>query len=491
MGPTTVYIRLMSSAPQTPEPEIGALSQRSGWANDRSLFASRVVVIFATKVAQFVMGGATLFLIAALLGSARSGEYGLLSTWIGMLFAFGQLGMPAAMTFMAGRRGSVRSLERIGLGLTVAISLAIAVVAIAALPFLESTVLRALGGGDVTTSDDLLRVVLAAVPMLLLTQFGAGILYTHGLNRPYNRIQVMVAVAMLILTAILIGFVPFGVSGAVAAYLIANGAGALAVVWEVHKLARHPDGTAGERVAFKAFTKYGLKLYPQSITTFFSYRADVLLLSWLLGDPKAIGYYVVAVRIAEMTFYVPDSISAMLYPAISASTRSEADRMAPAATRLAMLTTFMAAVAVVPAGFAAIWLLLKPEWHAAFPALVVIMPGILSLSLSKVLAAYLSGLGRPLPTTVAGLVGLAVNLGANLLLIPAWGIVGASAASLISYSCHAAVLLFVACRWAKVPPQAFLVPRRAEFDRVRRTFVDALTALRSQVSRRGRGPVLH
>jgi len=155
-----------------------------------------------------------------------------------MLFAFGQLGMPAAMTFMAGRRGSVRSLERIGLGLTVAISLAIAVVAIAALPFLESTVLRALGGGDVTTSDDLLRVVLAAVPMLLLTQFGAGILYTHGLNRPYNRIQVMVAVAMLILTAILIGFVPFGVSGAVAAYLIANGAGALAVVWEVHKLAR-------------------------------------------------------------------------------------------------------------------------------------------------------------------------------------------------------------------------------------------------------------
>jgi O-antigen/teichoic acid export membrane protein len=192
-----------------------------------------------------------------------------------------------------------------------------------------------------------------------------------------------------------------------------------------------------------------------------------------------------------MTFYVPDSISAMLYPAISASTRSEADRMAPAATRLAMLTTFMAAVAVVPAGFAAIWLLLKPEWHAAFPALVVIMPGILSLSLSKVLAAYLSGLGRPLPTTVAGLVGLAVNLGANLLLIPAWGIVGASAASLISYSCHAAVLLFVACRWAKVPPQAFLVPRRAEFDRVRRTFVDALTALRSQVSRRGRGPVLH
>jgi O-antigen/teichoic acid export membrane protein len=480
----------MPSAPKTPEPDLDALPLRSGWANDKSLFASRVVVIFATKVAQFVMGGATLFLIAAMLGSAPSGEYGLLQTWIGMLFAFGQLGMPAAMTFMAGRGGSVKSLERIGLGLTVAISVAITAVALAALPFLESTVLRALGGSDVTTSDDLLRLVLAAIPMMLLTQFGAGILYTRGLNRPYNRIQVAVATAMLILTAILIGFVPFGVSGAVAAYLIANGAGAVAVVYEVHKLAKREEGSAGGPVSVHHFTRYGLKLYPQSITTFFSYRADVLLLSWILGDPKAIGYYVVAVRIAEMTFYVPDSISAMLYPAISASTRSEADRLALAATRLAMLTTFMAAIAVVPAGFAAIWLLLKPEWHAAFPALVVIMPGILSLSLSKVLAAYLSGLGRPLPTTVAGLVGLTVNLGANLVLIPRWGIVGASAASLISYSCHASVLLFVACRWARVSPQAFLVPRRAEFDRVRRMLLDGLAAVRTQTSRRRRGSAL-
>jgi O-antigen/teichoic acid export membrane protein len=150
----------------------------------------------------------------------------------------------------------------------------------------------------------------------------------------------------------------------------------------------------------------------------------------------------------------------------------------------------MAAIAVVPAGFAAIWLLLKPEWHAAFPALVVIMPGILSLSLSKVLAAYLSGLGRPLPTTVAGLVGLTVNLGANLVLIPRWGIVGASAASLISYSCHASVLLFVACRWARVSPRAFLVPRRAEFDRVRRMLLDGLAAVRTQTSRRRRGSAL-
>jgi O-antigen/teichoic acid export membrane protein len=463
----------MPSDPESSSPEVDAPPKRIGWANDTSLFTSRVVVIFATKIAQFVMGGATLFLIAALLGSDRSGEYSLLLVWTGMLFAFGQLGMPAAMTFMAGRGGSVRSLERIQLGLTAAISLAIAVMAIAALPLLETTVLQALGGSDAKTSDDLLRVMLAAVPMLLLTQFGAGILYTHGQNRAYNQIQVAVAAAMLILTTILIGFVPFGVSGAVAAYLVANGAGAVMVVYEVHKLAKRTTDSGGP-VSFREFGKYGIKLYPQSITSFFSYRADVLLLSWMLGDPHLIGYYALAVRIAEMTFYVPDSISAMLYPAISASNRAEADRLAPAVSRLAMLTTFMAAIAVVPAGFVAIWVLLKPEWHAAFPALVVIMPGILSLSLSKVLAAYVSGLGRPIATAVAGVVGLTVNLAVNLLLIPRWGIVGASAASLISYTCHASILLFVSSRWAGVSPLAFILPGRAEVKRVAATISGVL-----------------
>ena len=479
----------MPPTPQAPGPDADALPKRAGWANDTSLFASRVVVIFATKIAQFVMGGATLFLALVLLSTAQYGEYGVLLTWVGLLFAFGQLGMPAAMTYMAGRGGSVKSLQRIELGLTAAISLALAAAAIVALPVLETTALKALAGSDATASDDLLRLMLVAVPMLLLTQFGAGILYTHGENRAYNRIQVAVAAAMLILTALLLGFVPFGVSGAIAAYLIANGAGAIAVVYEVHKLARRTEGTLSGPVPFGEFARYGLKLYPQSITSFFSYRADVLLLSWMLGDLKVIAAYYMAVRIAEMTFYVPDSISAMLYPAISASNRAEADRLAPAVSRMAMLTTFMAAVAVVPAGFVMIFGFLRPEYHAAFPALVVIMPGILSLSLSKVLASYVSGLGRPIATAVAGIVGLTVNLAANLILIPRWGIVGASAASLISYTCHASILLFVSSRWAKVSPLAFIVPRRAEFERVRRMLLEGLAMVRSAAMRRWRGPV--
>jgi O-antigen/teichoic acid export membrane protein len=470
--------------PDTTAPGGPVPVERVGWANDKSLFAGRVAQVFATKIAQFILGATTLFLIARLLDTEGNGEYGLLQTWVGLLFAIGQLGMPAAMTYMAGRGKSVVSLGRIALGLTVAISVVIAAAAIIALPVLQDSVLRAFSRAK--ASEDLLRIVLIALPCLLLMQFSAGILYTRGLNRVFNLIQVAQAALMLALTLLLVGVIPLGVPGAVAAFLIASIAGAVAAVYEVGRLARRPEGSAGPAAAASEFMSYGIRLYPQNVMSFFNYRVDVLLLSWMLGYRadvlQLIGFYYIAVRLAEMVFYVPDSIASMLYPAISASERHEADRFAPAVSRFAMLATMLAAVAIIPAAFVAIWLIL-PNYKPAFPALLVIMPGIVSLSLSKILASYTSGVGRPLPTAVAAVVALTLNIVANLILIPRWGIVGASASSLISYTCHATILLAMASRMAKVSPLAFLLPGAPELARLRRGLVAGMTLVRASARR--------
>jgi O-antigen/teichoic acid export membrane protein len=196
-----------------------------------------------------------------------------------------------------------------------------------------------------------------------------------------------------------------------------------------------------------------------------------------------VGLYSLAVRLAEITFYVPNSISAMLYPAISASDRREADRLAPMVGRLTMLVTFVAAVAITFGAVIAMWILL-PAYKDAFPALLVLMPGILSLSLSKILASYLTGLGKPLPTAIAASVSLGANLALNVILIPSLGIVGASVASFLSYTLQTAILLRVASRWAGIPAIDFLMPGRAELDRVGAMIGRGLAKLRGS---RGQG----
>jgi O-antigen/teichoic acid export membrane protein len=461
---------------------------RSGWANNTSLFASRVAFVFATRIAQYALAFLTLVALSRALGSGAAGDYGLVQTWAGMLFAVGHFGLPAAMTYMAGRGRSLVSLERVGLVLAVTVSIVIALAALAILPFIQGSVLRALGGSE-GTNRDLLRVVLLVIPCQFFTQLSSGILYTRGHNRVFNLIQVAQAASMLILTLAMIGIVRTGVEGAVWAYVMSNIAGAAAAAYQVHRLVRRPEGAVGDRISFGAFIGYGIRLYPQNAASFFSYRADVFLLSWLLGNASLIGCYYIAVRIAEMTFYVPDSINAMLYPAISASSKADADRFAPAVARLTTLGTGLIAAAIVPVGCLGVWFVLPPDFRPAIPALIVIMPGIVSLSLAKVLSSYVSGLGRPRPAAIAALVGLTVNLVANVILIPQWGIVGASASSLISYTCHASLLLIVSSRWAGVSPLAFVLPGKAEVRRVWgisaslvRQFRGAVAARRSQAS---------
>jgi hypothetical protein len=54
---------------------------------------------------------------------------------------------------------------------------------------------------------------------------------------------------------------------------------------------------------------------------------------------------------------------------------------------------------------------------------------------------------------------------------------------LISYTCHATILLAMASRMARVSPLAFLLPGAAEFARLRRGVVTGMTLVRASVTR--------
>jgi O-antigen/teichoic acid export membrane protein len=85
---------------------------------------------------------------------------------------------------------------------------------------------------------------------------------------------------------------------------------------------------------------------------------------------------------------------------------------------------------------------------------------------AKVLSSYINGLGLPTPVAVVSTVALAVNVVANLLLIPRLGIAGAATASLVSYSTHAALLVAISSRLSGRSPLAYVVPGRSEVARL-------------------------
>jgi O-antigen/teichoic acid export membrane protein len=437
-----------------------------------SPFARRVMGVFAARVVRYAVGFVTSFVLARILGPAGRGMYYLVILTPTTLVALGQLGFPSAVSFFAGRGRSGVALLRTSLILVAGLSAVLIAATLVALPLLEGSLLKA-------APEELVRLALFSLPFQFLASFAGSALIGRQVLRNYNLILVAQSLLMLGLIVLLVGVLGMGVAGAVVANVVTAGAAALATTIELRRtVQRDPEEDERSGVRIGELASYGVRSYPASVAGFFNYRADVFLLSALLGDPKAIGLYSLAVSLAELTFFVPDSVATVFFPRVAGANRSTADELAPAVSRFTVLMTALGVVGLVPAGFAAVYVVI-PDFIASLPAFLIILPGILALSVSKVLASYVSGVGLPQRVAFVSTAALAINLVANFLLIPLLSFHGAAAASLISYSAHAAMLVVITSRLAHRPARDYLLPTAAEWQRLR----SGLGELRSRLRR--------
>jgi len=108
---------------------------------------------------------------------------------------------------------------------------------------------------------------------------------------------------------------------------------------------------------------------------------------------------------------------------------------------------------------------------AYLPAVVplqVLLIGMVALSVTDVVAMDFTGRGRPgVNTTISGLT-LVLNVVACLVLVPAYGTLGAAWATALVYTVQAVVFVAYYVRVSGKRPLDVLVLQRADLERVRR-----------------------
>ncbi len=234
-------------------------------------------------------------------------------------------------------------------------------------------------------------------------------------------------------------------------------------------------------VSYRDLFRFGLPLYPGSLTQHFSVRLDVYLIAAILPDPAApLGYYSMAVTMAQLVSFLPSAVSSLFFPHVAGSTREDADRLVPMLSRVTFLLTAGMAVLLLPAAIVFIRLLL-PAFEESIAPLAVLLPGVVALSLTEVLSSYVAGVGSTGWTSNVKIGSLVINVVANLILIPRFGIVGAAAASLISYSASAIAFSVLAARLSHRSVAAFWIPRVSDV----RFTITTMTGMGLRVLRRG------
>lgn len=175
-------------------------------------------------------------------------------------------------------------------------------------------------------------------------------------------------------------------------------------------------------------------------------RIDQVMLGDMAGSGE-VGIYSVAVRLAEVWMFLPMAIFWSVYPAIVEAGQTSDALMHDRLQQLYNLMVLLAYAVAVPTTLLADWLvgtLFGEVYVRAGLMLIVLVWANVFTSLDIARSAYLSSMNWTRLHFITVLLGAALNIALNLVLIPRFGGTGAAFASLAAYwlAAHGACFLF-------------------------------------------------
>ncbi|MBF6601082.1 MAG: polysaccharide biosynthesis C-terminal domain-containing protein [Dehalococcoidia bacterium] len=232
----------------------------------------------------------------------------------------------------------------------------------------------------------------------------------------------------------------------------------------------------------RRLARFGLQGESGNALQLLNYRLDQYIVRGFVGL-AGVGIYAVGVSMSEGVFLLANAVAIVLVPRLTSADAENAGAITPVACRNTML---MAAAGAAVLAAAAAWVI-PPVFGSGFrdsvQALWWLLPGTVALTGSKILTSYIFSRGRPLVNTMITVASLAVTLVALFVLVPAFGVDGAAAASSLAYATHFAVALYAYRRLSGQPVLGAIVPRVSDV----RLYTDALRGVLSRLA--GRTPL--
>ena len=206
---------------------------------------------------------------------------------------------------------------------------------------------------------------------------------------------------------------------------------------------------------------YGIRVYLIVIFNFLNYKLGIILVKHYL-TVSDVSYFQIAAGIAQRFWYFPNAMSALLFPTLLAMEKGSAEFSAKICRNNLFFMVIFALVSIFIAR-PVIVLLYGMEYEPVTYAFLSLLFGIVIFPFYKFIAAYFAAEKKLEIGIFASVIGIIVNIAANVILIPRFGVVGAGAASSISYSVLSIILLLFFRSYTKIGFREILVPNRDDF----------------------------
>jgi len=177
---------------------------------------------------------------------------------------------------------------------------------------------------------------------------------------------------------------------------------------------------------------YVLKVGPGGLLGFFQYRIDVFIIGYFL-ESYLVGLYVAGMAIAEIVWRIPAAVVNVLQPKLANSKDDEAKQITPLIFRQTFILVMLICMILGLFSKSILNLIYGSEFISAKYVLQIILPGVLFISMWKILLNDLNARGFPQYYSISALVGVFVMVVLDVALINSLGIEGAAIASTLAY----------------------------------------------------------
>jgi O-antigen/teichoic acid export membrane protein len=416
-------------------------------------------ITFLFQISGLCVSLASSVIMARCLGPSGRGTYALVILMSSLITKVGALGLNVSNVYY-GAKFKERIPSIVANSVITSLVVGAGLVILGIVAFLSPMVSHYLQSSGVAYEPYVLG--LAATIPLLLGLYLKAILLAQGRIISFNIVNLSHKVCQLLFLMILLVWIQGRVTGAIRAYLLAVITDSLLILY----LFRQNLSLRGDWLMFKQSLAYSIKSYISDWAQFLNYRLDQILVGYLCGA-TALGWYVVAVDMIERLWMIPQAVSTVFFPHVSAYSVDKATQITPKLTRIMLLLLLTVGFIFAILAWPLISVLFGRKFLPSLMPFLLLLPGLVMLGFTVVISNYLHGRGYPGLGTIAVSVSLAVTLILDLTLIPIFGIAGAAMASSVSYGVAAIVLLLSFTRVSRVPWEQIIFIQRHDFNELR------------------------
>jgi len=195
----------------------------------------------------------------------------------------------------------------------------------------------------------------------------------------------------------------------------------------------------------KKFLQYALTAFSANVIFFLVYRVDYLFVN---SSPAAtaadLGNYIQVAKLGQMLLIVPQIIASVVFPrTASGFDRQRLNNIIMVIARLFSQLFLLLFIAVLILGRIFFIKIFGETFNAMQIPMLIIIPGIFSLSVLVLLSAYFSGKGKVKVNVQGAILALIVMITGAWIFVTKYGIIAAAAVSTVSYTVNMGYALFV------------------------------------------------